>query len=106
MSHALPSNCPEILQTSAVPSNPLEELVLKGHVVLGLETDAGAEDVGESRTLLSESVDDGSARRRERSLEHVAENAEHAVEVVELGVTTLRTVCLPLDTGHHLGDED
>jgi hypothetical protein len=80
--------------------------VLKGHVVLWLETDAGTEDVGEGRALLGESVDDGSTRRSERSLEHVAEHTEHAVEVVELGVAVLSCVGLPLDTGHHLSDED
>jgi hypothetical protein len=46
----------------------LEELVLEGHVALGLQTDAGTEDVGQGSALLGKRVDDRSARRRERSL--------------------------------------
>ena len=46
----------------------LEEFVLEGHVRLGLETNAGAEDVRESCSLLGESVDDGSTRRCQGSL--------------------------------------
>lgn len=38
-------------------------------------------------------------------LEHVAENAKHAMEVVELGVATFTSLSPPLYTGHHLGDE-
>jgi hypothetical protein len=46
----------------------LEQLVLQSHVVLRLESDAGTEDVGEARTLLGESVDNGSALGHKRSL--------------------------------------
>ena len=49
----------------------LEQLVLKSHVVLGLESDTGTEDVGESSTLLTKSVDNGSASRGQRSLVNV-----------------------------------
>jgi hypothetical protein len=85
----------------------LEELVLKGHVRLGLETNAGTEDVGQGSALLGKGVDDGSAGRGQRSLEHVAEDAEHAVEVLELGgLGTVRGGSLPLDAGHHLSNDD
>ena len=59
-----------------VQSSPLEQLVLKGHVRLRLKTNAGTEDVGQGSTLLGESVDNGSARRSQRGLEHVAEDTE------------------------------
>lgn len=42
--------------------------MLKRHVVLWLKTNAGAEDVGESGTLLGKGVDDWGARRCQRSL--------------------------------------
>ena len=88
-------------------SSDLEKLVLQSHVVLRLETDAGTEDVGQRTSLLSKSVDDWSAWRGQWSLEHVAENAEHAVEVLEvLGGNTVVGGSLPLDTSHHLSDQD
>lgn len=80
--------------------------MLKSHVVLRLETDAGAEDVGKSSALLGKSVDNGSAARSERSLKHVAENAKDAVEARVISGTAIGTVSLPLDTGHHLSDEN
>lgn len=83
----------------------LEELVLQSHFRLRLQTNASAEDVGQCRTLLSQSVHNGSARRGQRSLEHVAEDAEDAVELLEL--SSLEAVIgssLPLDTGHHLSN--
>lgn len=46
----------------------LEQLVFKRHVGLGLKTDAGTEDVGESTTLLGKGIDDRSSGRNERSL--------------------------------------
>lgn len=49
-------------------ARPLEKLVLKSHVVLRFKTDTGAEDVGEARALLGESVNDGSACGSKRSL--------------------------------------
>lgn len=56
------------IRGDADPLRPLEELVLKRHVVLWLKTNAGAEDVGESGTLLGKGVDDWGARRCQRSL--------------------------------------
>jgi hypothetical protein len=46
--------------------------VLQSHVVLWLEADEGTEDVGESSTLLGQSIDDWSARRSERGLRMLA----------------------------------
>lgn len=77
------------------------ELVLQGHVRLGLEADARAEDVGQGGALLGQGVDDGGAGRRERRLEHVAEDAEDAVEALVAVVA----LALPLDARHHLRDE-
>jgi len=76
--------------------------VLKIHIALRLKTDAGAEDVGQGTTLLGEGVNNRSAGGRKGGLEHVAEDAKNAVEVLELGVA----VGPPLEAGHHLGDED
>jgi hypothetical protein len=85
----------------------LEQLVLQGHVVLGLKTDTGTEDVHQSTSLLSKSIDDRGARRSQGSLEHEAENAKHAVEVLEvLGGSTIAGMSLPLDASHHLGDDN
>lgn len=100
----------------------LEQLVFKRHVGFGLETDAGTEDVGESTTLLGKGVDNWGASWDERSLrtklldmdvmkgeatvrtylEHVAQNAEHAMEA--LVITSLFR--LPLNASHHLGHKD
>lgn len=77
--------------------------MLEGHVRLRLETNTGTEDVGQGRALLGKRVDNGSTGRSQRSLEHVAEDAEDAVEVL---VVTLGGGVLPLDTGHHLSKED
>lgn len=85
----------------------LEKLVLQSHVRLRLKTNAGAENVGQSGALLREGIDNGSARRRQGSLEHVAENTQDAVEVLVLsGGCTIGGDGLPLDTGHHLGNDD
>lgn len=56
--------------TAAVTTR-LEQLVLKSHVVLGLESNTGTEDVGESSTLLAESVDNRSASWGQRGLGQV-----------------------------------
>ena len=81
--------------------------MLKGHVRLGLETDAGAEDVGKGGTLLGKGVDNGSAGGSEGSLEHVGEDAQDAVEVLEVLLGSGASLgSLPLDAGHHLGDDD
>lgn len=53
-------------------SHHLEQLVLQSHVVLRLETNAGTEDVGEASALLGKSIDDRSARWRERGLTRVS----------------------------------
>lgn len=79
----------------------LVQLVLQGHVRLGLEADASAEDVGQGGALLGQGVDDGGAGRRERCLEHVAEDAEDAVEALVAVVA----LAFPLDARHHLRDE-
>jgi hypothetical protein len=85
----------------------LEQLVLQSHVVLRLQANACAEDVGQSTSLLSKSVDNWSSWRSQRSFEHVAENAEHAVKVLEiLGSSAIIGLCLPLDASHHLSDDD
>lgn len=76
--------------------------MLQSHIALRLEANAGAEDVSHSSALLSKGVDDRGARRSKRGLEHVAENAKHAVEP---GILVL-AVSPPLDTGHHLGNQD
>lgn len=85
----------------------LKELVLKGHVRLRLETDASAENVSKSSTLLGKRVDDGSAGGSEGGLEHVAEDAQDAVEVLEVLLGSGAGLSsLPLDAGHDLGDDD
>ena len=76
--------------------------MLKSHVRLGLKSNAGTEDVGQGCALLGESVDNRSARRSQRSLEHVAEDAKDAVKVLVLSLASR----LPLDTGHHLSNDD
>jgi hypothetical protein len=85
----------------------LEQLVLQSHVVLRLQANACAEDVGQSTSLLSKSIDDWSSWRSQRCLEHVAKNAENTVEVLEiLGSDAIIGVCLPLDASHHLSDDN
>lgn len=79
-----------------------EELVLERHVTLWLKTNASAEDVGESSPLLRQGIHDRSAWRCQRSLEHIAKNAQHRVETTKI----LLGLRLPLDTRHHLGYED
>lgn len=89
-----------------LPRN-LEKFVLQSHVVLRLETDAGTEDVDQRTSLLSKSVDDWSPWWSQRSFEHVAENTKHAVKVLEIfGRNTVVGSSLPLDTSHHLGNQD
>jgi len=79
--------------------------VLQGHVVLGVETQAGAEDVGHGGALLGQGVDDGGARRGHGSLEHVGQDGEHRVEVLPVGLGGILLVQTPLDAGHQLGDD-
>lgn len=83
----------------------LEELVLQSHFRLRLQANASAEDVGQCRTLLSQSIHNGSARRSQRSLEHVAEDTEDAVELLEFSsLVAVIGSSLPLDTSHHLSN--
>lgn len=57
------------IQSFSVQSySNLEKLVLKSHISLRLETKASTEDIGQSRTLLSQSIDHGCARRSQWSL--------------------------------------
>ena len=85
----------------------LEQLVLQCHIILRLKTNAGLEYIDQCASLLSKSVDDGGARRCQGSFEHEAEDAEHAVEVLEiLGSDAIIGVCLPLDASHHLSDDN
>lgn len=85
----------------------LEKLVLQSHVRFRLKTNASTEDVGQGSTLLGKSIDDGSTGRSQRSLEHVAENTQNAVEVLVLGgSSTVRGGSLPLDARHHLSNDD
>ena len=76
--------------------------MLERHVRLRLQADTGTEDVGQRGALLGEGVDDGGARGREWRLEHVRQDAEDAVEALEL----VLAVRAPLDARHDLGDED
>jgi hypothetical protein len=78
--------------------------VLESHVRLWLQSDAGTEDVGERSTLLGQGVDDWSTRRSEGCLEHVAQDAEDAVETSK--VLAGLVAGLPLNTSHHLSDEN
>ena len=80
--------------------------MLQGHLGLWVETNASTEDVDESSTLLSQSVDNRSTWWRERSLEHVAEHTEDAVEASEVLAGSLSVASLPLDASEHLGDQD
>lgn len=85
----------------------LEQLVLQSHVVLRLKTNTSTENVDQSTALLSESIDNRCSWWRQWSLEHEAEDAEHAVEVLELLCgDTIGGCGFPLDTSHHLSDQD
>lgn len=84
------------------PGRSLKQFVLERHVGLGLEADAGAEDVGQGAALLGQGVDDGRTGRGHRRLEHVAEDAQDAVEALVVA----RGARPPLDARHHLGHDD
>lgn len=95
------------ITTSLHPRLNLEKLVLQSHVVLRLETNTSAEDVDQRTTLLRKSIDDWSSWWSQRSLEHVAEDTEDAVEFgVVIGGSTIGGRSLPLDTSHHLSEDD
>lgn len=77
--------------------------MLQSHVRLGGQSNTSAEDVGHSCALLSKRVDDGGSRRGQRGLQHVAENAEDAVEsLVVLGGSTAGGMGFPADASHEL----
>ena len=81
--------------------------MLQSHIILRLKTNAGLKGVDQSTSLLSKSIDDRGARRSQGSLEHEAENAKHAVEVLEvLGGSTIAGMSLPLDASHHLSNDN
>jgi len=81
--------------------------VLESHVRLGLETNAGAEDVEQCRALLTKSIHDRRTGRSERGLQHVAQDAEDAMESrVLFGLGIALGGSTPLDTGHHLSNQD
>ena len=80
--------------------------MLQGHIALWLETNTGTEDVCQSTALLSKSVDDRGSGRGQGGLQHVAEDAKDAVEVlVVLGGSAVVGLSLPLDASHHLGNK-
>lgn len=80
--------------------------MLKSHVGLRSQPKTSAEDVGHSGALLVKGVDNRGAGRSARSLKHVTQNAEHAVEtLVVLSGSTSGGVCFPGNTGHHLGND-
>jgi hypothetical protein len=59
-------------EVTAISTDGSEQLVLQSHVVLWLEAEESTENVGESSTLLGESVDDRSAGWSERCLAMLA----------------------------------
>lgn len=75
--------------------------MLKRHVRLGFQADASTEDIRQGAALLRERVHDGRSGGRQRRLEHVAQDAQDAMETLVLA----RGVQLPLNARHHLGDE-
>lgn len=77
--------------------------MLKRHVRLRFQSDAGAENVRQRPALLGQGIDDGRARGRERGFEHVAQNGENAVERLVFVRVGMRGA--PLNAGHHLSDE-
>jgi hypothetical protein len=79
--------------------------VLKGHVRFWLKTNTGAEDVGQRTSLLSKGIDNRGSRRCEGGLQHVTEDAEHAVEVLVLARSgSITRLSLPGDARHHLSN--
>ena len=68
----------------------LSLLVLEHHVVVGLQTDAGSEDVDDALSLLGQRVHHGRALGHLRSLQQVAEDGQHGVEVLEALAAVVR----------------
>ena len=58
-------------------------LVLQHHVVVGLKTNASSEDVDDALSLLGQSVHHGSTSGHFGSLEQIAENGQHRVELLK-----------------------
>ncbi len=85
----------------------LEQFMLQSHIILWLETNAGLENVHQSTSLLSKSINDRSARGGQGCLKHEAEDAKYAVEILKiLSGSTIAGMSLPLDTSHHLCDDN
>ena len=85
--------------------NDLEEFMLQGHIILSLQAKTGTENVGQGPTLLGKGIHDWSSGRSHWCLEHVAEDTEHAVKVLEVFCGgTVVGMRLPLDASHHLSD--
>lgn len=80
--------------------------MLESHIVLGLKANTGTEDVGQGTTLFGESIDDWSSRRSQRSLQHVAEDAQDTVEVLVILSCSAIGGGLPGDASHHLCKND
>jgi len=80
----------------------LVELVLQKHVGIDGETDARLEDVFDARALLEESIDDGGAWWNHGCLEHVAEDGEDGVELLE----GLAVAWLHRDAFAQFGEDD
>lgn len=81
----------------------LEQLVLQRHVRLRLQPNTSAEDVRQGTSLLGKSIDNRCARRGQRCLQHVAEDAENAVKSLVVLVGGFAGAGLPLNASHHLG---
>jgi hypothetical protein len=64
-------------EVTAISPDSSEQLVLQSHVVLRLEAEESTENVGESSTLLGESVDDRSASWSEGCLTMLAICKDH-----------------------------
>ncbi len=79
----------------------LSLLVLEEHVALGLEADAGPEEVDDAGALLAEAVDDGGADGDGGGLGEVGEDREDGVELLE----ALAALVGEGDTLAHLSDE-
>ena len=81
--------------------------MLKRHIILRLETDTSTENVGQGTSLFSKGIDHWSTWWGQWRLEHVAEDAKNAMEVLEIfGGDAIIGWSLPLDSGHHLGNQD
>jgi hypothetical protein len=80
----------------------LEQLVLKRHVILRLQTDTSPQHVHQAAPLLAQRINNRRSSRRQRSLEHVTQNTEHRVETLPLALLLTLAVIAPRDPSHHL----